>query len=239
MKILAFESSARSASVALLDDGRLLGEYFQNSGQTHSRTLTKMAEDLLRNCDLSVRDMDAVAVAAGPGSFTGVRIGVAAAKGLAWGRELPCYGVSTLEAMVRGAAMTDGYYCACMDARKQQVYNALFNVKDGQPERICEDRAIGLAELSEELKAVKKQFFLVGDGAELCYNTLRESVPGLQLLPEHLRQQRASGTALAALAMMERGEDGSGLELTPNYIRASQAEQQRARKQAELEKTSG
>ena len=239
MKILALETSAKSVSVAVLEDGKVLGSAYQNTGLTHSRTLMPLLDGMLINSELSLNDMDIIAVAAGPGSFTGVRIGVAAAKGLAWGRELPCYGVSTLEAMVRGAAMTDGYYCACMDARKQQVYNALFNVKDGQPERICEDRAIGLAELSEELKAVKKQFFLVGDGAELCYNTLRESVPGLQLLPEHLRQQRASGTALAALAMMERGEDGSGLELTPNYIRASQAEQQRARKQAELEKTSG
>ena len=233
MKLLAFETSAKAVSAALLSDGKLLAEYFQNSGQTHSRTLTKMAEDLLRNCDLTVRDIDAVAVVAGPGSFTGVRIGVAAAKGFAWGRELPCYGVSTLEAMVLGAAMTDGFYCACMDARKQQVYNALFEIDNGCLKRLCEDRAIGLDELGEELKTVEKQIFLVGDGAELCYNTLRDSIPGLWLLPEHLRQQRASGAALAALEMMKRGEGGSGLELTPNYIRASQAEQQRAWKQSE------
>ena len=124
MKILAFESSARAAGVALLSGGALLAEYTQNSGQTHSRTLMQMAEDMLRNCDITAQDIDAVAVAAGPGSFTGVRIGVAAAKGFAWGRQLPLYGVSTLEAMALGAAVSDGVYCACMDARREQVYTA-------------------------------------------------------------------------------------------------------------------
>ena len=121
MKLLAFESSAKAAGVAVLDDGRLLAEYFQNSGQTHSRTLMQMAENLLKNCDLEPQDIDACAVADGPGSFTGVRIGVAAAKGFSWGRELPCYGVSTLEAMARGAAGFAGVFCCCMDARRAQV----------------------------------------------------------------------------------------------------------------------
>ena len=156
MRILAFESSAKAASVALLQDGAQLGEYFQNSGQTHSRTLTKMAEDLLANCDLTVADVDAVAVAAGPGSFTGVRIGVAAAKGFAWGRELPCYGVSTLEAMVYAASMCDGIYCACMDARREQIYNAVFSVEDGKPVRLSDDRAISIEALGASLKKLEK-----------------------------------------------------------------------------------
>ena len=118
MRILAFETSAKAASVALLQDGLLLGEYMQNSGQTHSRTVMQMAEDLLKNCDLTARDVDAAACAAGPGSFTGVRIGLAAAKGFAWGREIPLVGVSTLEAMVRTVALADGVYCAAMDARR-------------------------------------------------------------------------------------------------------------------------
>ena len=230
MNSLAFESSAKAAGVALLKDGALLAEYMQNSGQTHSRTLAQMAEDLLRNCDLTPADLDAVAVAAGPGSFTGVRIGVAAAKGLAWGREIPCCGVSTLAAMVRGAAMCDGVYCACMDARRAQVYNALFEVKDGKPVRLCEDRAISVEELGKELESVKKPVFMVGDGALLCYNTLEESIGGLRLLPEHLRQQRASGVALAAQDRLEAGEDCSALELTPNYLRLSQAERERMEK---------
>lgn len=231
MRILAFESSAKAASAALLQDGALLGEYIQNSGQTHSRTLTKMAEDLLANCDLTAADVDAVAVAAGPGSFTGVRIGVAAAKGFAWGRELPCYGVSTLEAMVRGAAMCDGIYCACMDARRAQAYNTLIEVTGGVLHRLSEDRAISIEALGDSLKKLEKSIFLVGDGAQLCYNTLRVSIPALRLLPEHLRWQRASGVALAAQAKIDAGEPGSGLELVPNYLRLSQAERARIEKE--------
>ena len=233
MTILAFESSAKAASVALLKDGKLLAEYTQNSGQTHSRTIMKMAEDLLSNCELDVKALDAVAVAAGPGSFTGVRIGMAAAKGLAWGRELPCCGVSTLEAMVLGAAMCDGVYCACMDARREQVYNAVFRMEKGTLSRLCEDRAISLEELEKELKNVEETVFLVGDGAELCYNTLKDHIGFLFLLPAHLCQQHASGVALAADRKMAAGEDASALLLTPNYLRLSQAERTRMEKLGE------
>ena len=231
MKILALESSAVSASVALTEDEKLVAQSFQNCGLTHSRTLLPMVENLLANCGVSLSDVDAIAVAHGPGSFTGVRIGVAAAKGLAWARQLPCYGVSTLEAMVRGAAMCDGVYCACMDARRAQVYNAVFSVEDGKLLRLSEDRAISIEELGAELKNLEKAIFLVGDGAELCYNTLRVSIPALCLLPEHLRGQHASGTALAAQAKIDAGEPGSGLELIPSYLRLSQAERTRIEKE--------
>lgn len=231
MKILAFESSAKAAGVALLEDGALLAESFQNTALTHSRTLMQMAEDMLKNCELTAHDVDVVAVAAGPGSFTGVRIGVAAAKGFAWGRELPCCGVSTLEAMVCGAAMTDGVYCACMDARRDQFYNAVFAVSDGKIERMTQDRAIGAEDLREELKKIEKTVFLVGDGAALCYNLISEGLPHLRLMPEHLRQQRASGVALAAYACVQRGDTCAADELVPNYLRLSQAERERAEKQ--------
>ena len=132
MKLLAFESSAKAASVAILEQERLLGEVYQNSGQTHSRTLLKMAEDLLCNCGLEVADLDAVAVAAGPGSFTGVRIGMAAAKGLCWGAELPLYGVSTLESMARFYGQTESAVFAAMDARRSQVYTAGFSWEQGR-----------------------------------------------------------------------------------------------------------
>ena len=151
MRILAFETSAKAASVALLQDGCLLGEYMQNSGQTHSRTLMQMAQDLLRNCELETKDIDAVACAAGPGSFTGVRIGVAAAKGYAWGAQLPCVGVSTLEAMVHQGASFEGIICCAMDARRDQVYHGLFACKNGELSRLVEDCAISLEELKEEL----------------------------------------------------------------------------------------
>ena len=230
MKLLAFESSAKAAGVAVLDDGRLLAEYFQNSGQTHSRTLMQMAENLLRNCDLGPQDIDACAVADGPGSFTGVRIGVAAAKGFSWGRELPCYGVSTLEAMARGAAGFAGVFCCCMDARRAQVYNAVFEKTGSELVRLREDRAISLEDLCEDLQNIEKPIFLVGDGAELCYTTLLVRLPQLTLLPEHLRQQRASGVALAAWEKIGRGESGNAASLVPNYLRLSQAERARLEK---------
>jgi len=228
--ILAFETSAKAASVALLDEKKLLGESYQNTGLTHSQTLMVMAEDLLKQCGKAVSDITAVAVAEGPGSSTGVRIGVAAAKGFAWGRELPCYGVSTLEAMAESLGIYQGYVCPCMDARRSQVYNALFYVNQGKIERIAPDRAISLSDLAEELKTLQEPVFLVGDGANLCYNTLSTGIPGLVLPPEHRQHQRAVGVALLAAKKIAAGESGDGNALTPNYLRLSQAERERMEK---------
>ena len=228
MLILAFETSAKAASVALLENDRLLAECYQNTGNTHSQTLMVMAEDLLKQCGKTAADVRAVAVAAGPGSFTGVRIGAAAAKGFAWGGELPCYGVSTLEAMALSLGAFDGYVCPVMDARRSQVYNALFLAEGGQLKRIREDRAISLQDLGEELKKLEKPVFLVGDGSNLCYNTLRDMVPGLVLPPEHRMHQRAVGVGLIAARQIALGEPGDGAAMTPNYLRLSQAERERA-----------
>ena len=231
MLILAFETSAKAGSVALMDGNKLLGESYQNTGLTHSQTLLTMAEDLLKSCGHTPKDVTAVAVAAGPGSFTGVRIGVAAAKGFAWGGELPCYGVSTLEAMAKQLGVWQGYICPVMDARRSQVYNALFRVEKGALCRICEDRAIALADLVEELKKLEEPIFLVGDGSILCYNTLSESVPNLVCPQEHRMHQRACGVALAAREMICRGEAGDAAALAPNYLRLSQAERERLEKE--------
>ena len=227
MLILAFETSAKAASVALTENGNLLGESYQNTGLTHSQTLMVMAEDVLKQCGKMAADVNAVAVAAGPGSFTGVRIGVAAAKGFAWGAELPCYGVSTLEAMAESLNVWEGYVCPCMDARRSQVYNALFRAEGGKLTRISEDRAIALADLKEELKNTDKPVFLVGDGARLCYNTLKAEVPNLVLPAEHRLHQRAVGVAVIAQRMADAGIAPSGGELAPNYLRLSQAEREK------------
>ena len=227
MLILAFETSAKAGSVALHDGFCLLGESYCNTGLTHSQTLMTMAEDLLKTCNFTPKDVTAVAVAAGPGSFTGVRIGVAAAKGFAWGGELPCYGVSTLEAMAISLGAFDGYICPVMDARRSQVYNALFRVEKGQLQRLQDDRAIALSELEAELNQLDKPIFLVGDGSILTYNTLKPQIPNLVLPPEHQMHQRASGVAIAAARAIARGEAGNGAELTPNYLRLSQAERER------------
>ena len=230
MLILAFETSAKAASVALTENGKLLGESYQNTGLTHSQTLMVMAEDLLKQCGKTVNDITAVAVAEGPGSFTGVRIGVAAAKGFAWGREIPCYGVSTLEAMAVSLGAWEGYVCACMDARRSQVYNALFYVNQGVLERFSEDRAIALADLKAEMEYIDGPIFLVGDGAELTFKTLSGDIPELILPPEHRLHQRAVSVALLAEQKAAAGEPGDGNTLSPNYLRLSQAERERMEK---------
>ena len=235
MLILAFETSAKAASVALTQDGNLLGESYQNTGLTHSQTLMVMAEDLLKQCSKTVSDLDAVAVAEGPGSFTGVRIGVAAAKGLAWGAELPCYGVSTLEAMAVSLGVYEGYVCPCMDARRNQVYNALFYVNQGKLERLREDRAIALADLKTELEQLNAPIYLVGDGSRLTHKTLSAEIPNLILPPEHRMHQRAVGVAILAEAKAAAGENGDAAALTPNYLRLSQAERERAEKMQKLQ----
>ena len=230
MLLLAFETSAKSCSAALHDGRGLLAESYQNSGLTHSQTLMVMAEDLLKVCGKSAADVTHLAVAAGPGSFTGVRIGVSAAKGFAWGAELPVYGVSTLEAMALGLGVMDGHICCCMDARRKQVYNAIFLAENGHLTRVTEDRAISLEELQEELAHIDGPIYLVGDGAELTMRTLGAEIPELILPPEHRRHQRASGVALAAIGAMERGESADGAALQPNYLRLSQAERERMEK---------
>ena len=227
MLLLAFETSAKAASVALFDGEALLGESYQNTGLTHSQTLMVMAEDLLKQCNHAPADVQAVAVAEGPGSFTGVRIGVAAAKGFAWGKNIPCYGVSTLESMALGLGAYDGMICPVMDARRSQVYNALFYVNQSILSRATEDRAIALSDLAEELKNVEKPIFLVGDGSNLCYNVLKEQVPNLVLPADHRMHQRAVGVGLAALQKIAAGATGDGNTLTPNYLRLSQAERER------------
>ena len=224
MLLLAFETSAKAASVALFEENTLLGEQYQNTGLTHSQTLLVMAEDLLCQCGKKADDVTAVAVANGPGSFTGVRIGAAAAKGFAWGRECPIYGVSTLEAMALGLGAFEGYVCAVMDARRSQVYNAMFYVNQGKLERRTPDRAIALSDLEKELKNLEKPVFLVGDGSKLCYNTLADAVPHLVMPPENRMHQRAVGVGLAALAQADP-DDPAGL--APNYLRLSQAERER------------
>ena len=227
MLLLAFETSAKAASVALFDGSTLLGEQYQNTGLTHSQTLLVMAQDLIRQCGKTPQDVEAVAVANGPGSFTGVRIGVAAAKGFAWGGEVPIYGVSTLEAMALGLGIYDGYVCPVMDARRAQVYNALFYVNRGVMTRQTPDRAIALEDLKKELENLEKPVFLVGDGSILCYNTLQEAVKNLVLPPEERMHQRAVGVGLAALA---QAAPDNAAGLSPNYLRLSQAERERNEK---------
>ena len=235
MLMLALESSAKAASAALFEDGRLLAVSVSNAGLTHSRTLLPMAEDLLKNLDKSVKDIGLVAVAHGPGSFTGLRIGMAEAKGLCWALDIPVIGVSTLEAMACGGPNMEGaMLCCAMDARRSQVYNALFTVKDGKPLRLTDDRAISIAALEAEMIALKTPWILLGDGAELCYNTLDRERLSLSLAPEPLRIQNARGVGLAAMGKTPQPVDA----LLPVYLRLSQAERERQEKLASQNQSS-
>ena len=172
MKILAIESSAKAASVAITDNQKILGEFYLNIGLTHSQTLAPMIQNLLESTNLSIDEIDAFAVAVGPGSFTGIRIGVSTIKGMAFALNKPCIGVSTLEGMAFNIPIYEGIICASMDARCNQVYNALFEIKDGLPKRLTNDRAISIENLKQELKLSQKKVIFVGDGAEICYNNM-------------------------------------------------------------------
>lgn len=223
MKILALESSAKAASAAIMDDGTLIAQYSQCNALTHSRTLLPMVEDMLKNTDMSLKDIDLIAVAHGPGSFTGIRIGVSTVKGLAWAADKKCVGVSTLAAMAWHGVSFGGLICPVMDARRSQVYNALFEIKDGAPVRLCPDRAISLKELSQELYSLGKTAYLVGDGAKMCFEYMNNEGVSCALAPDNLLYQSAWGVGMAA-----RSEKaGTADELLPVYLRLSQAERER------------
>jgi len=230
MKILALETSAKAVSAALTEDGKVLASGYQDTGLTHSRTLMPIVEHLFQNTGTTLADCDAVAVAAGPGSFTGIRIGVAAAKGLAFGADKPAVGVSTLAAMARNVSFSDGLIVCAMDARRQQIYNALFEAGDGELTRLTEDRAIALAELVEELRGDPRPITVVGDGARLAYDYLNANDIPCRLAPPHLVMQNAASVALEAEVLAREGKLVSAQELEPVYLRPAQAERLRSKK---------
>lgn len=226
MKILALESSAKAASCAVLADGVPLASAWQSTGLTHSRTLLPMVQDMLRSSELSLAELDAVAIAAGPGSFTGLRIGLATVKGLSWAADKPCIGVSTLEGMAHPLRHLEGIIVCAMDARRSQIYNAVFLAEGGALTRLREDRAISLEEAAADIREMDGPITIVGDGAELCYEYFTQAGLSCALAPAHLRRQSAVGVAMAAEAA---GEEAlvSAQELAPVYLRLSQAERER------------
>lgn len=235
MLILSIDSSASAASAALTEDSKLLGEFFTNTDFTHSRTLAPMVENLLTVCGKSASDINMVAVSNGPGSFTGVRIGVAVAKGIAFADDLPCVAVSTLESMAYNLTLTDCIVCAVMDARRFQVYNAMFRVRSGKVERLCEDRAIAISDLKEEIRTdySTERVILVGDGAAITMSECTELSGVVEIAPENLRFQRASSVASAAVSKLDAGEKPvNSAELLPSYLRLSQAERERKERES-------
>ena len=224
MKILAIDSSAVSASAALTEDGKLLGEYFLNTGLTHSETLMPMIQSVFRCAKAAPKDVDLFAVSSGPGSFTGIRIGIASVKGLAMPFGTPCAGVSTLEAIGYNLSHLDALICAVMDARCGQVYNALFRAKGGVLERLTPDRAVSIRDLAAECGTLGGPLYLAGDGARLCAGSEAFQKLGAVLPPEPLVYQRAWGVAKTAAAAAAQGRTVSPAELMPFYLRPAQAE---------------
>ena len=233
MLILALDSTAQVGSVALCQDETLIAEYTLNTGHTHSETLLPMVESVLKIAGYTVDDVELFACTAGPGSFTGVRIGAATIKGMAFGRNKPCIGVSTLEALALNGVALNGILCPAMNARRQQVYNALFDCNGQTLTRLCEDRALAITELGDELteKYPDRPVYLMGDGARLVYDALTDK-PGerLVMLPERLIHQSGYNTAMAGLRLYREGVRTTDFELVPVYLRPSQAERMRMEK---------
>lgn len=232
MKILSLECSASPASAAVSEDGKILSSAYSNVKLTHSETLLPMAGHALDSAKLDMSQIDGFAVSVGPGSFTGIRIGVSALKGMAWAVKKPCAAVSTLAGMAAGLALFQGVIVCAMDARCAQVYNALFYADGtGSLTRLCDDRALFAADLAAELKNLAaeqypgRRFLFAGDGAAIAYEAAAE-LDGRVLAPEHLRYQNACGVAAAAAEQFRRGEGISAAELMPAYLRLPQAERE-------------
>lgn len=223
MKILGIDSSAKSASVAITDGERVLGSFYTNTGLTHSQTLMPMIEALLKNANLTLDEIDLIAVNKGPGSFTGIRIGVAAAKGLADVKKIPVYGATTLGSMAYNLIDTDCIACCVMDARCSQVYNAFFDITDGKITRLTEDNADSIENVLSKLKKYKKNKILVGDGAEICYNSLNGD-DNIKIAHQFNRYQSAVGVCFEAMNMPDKYIESSCL--VPEYLRLPQAQRE-------------
>ena len=239
MKILAFDGTAKVASVAVADGDRILAYSTIDNGLTQSELLLPMAEDMMKSLKLSYSDIDAYATSVGPGSFTGVRIGVSLIKGLAFGRNIPCVEVSTLEALAENLRGLEGVIIPCMDARRGQVYSATF-ISDAQKlTRINDDRAISLSALAEELREYDgKPIYICGDGYDVARKALIDKEINLENTPSLLILENAASVAMVAKKKIENGETVSDSEISPLYLRMPQAERERLeREAAKTEKT--
>lgn len=236
MIILAFDSTAKAASVAVSDGEELLALYNIDNGLTQSELLLPMAENILKSLKLTFDDVDLLACAVGPGSFTGVRIGVALVKGIAFGKNIPCVSVSTLDELAENLVGLEGIIVPVMDARRQQVYTATYRGKDGVLEKQTPDRAIAISELAEELKEYSEPIYLVGDGYDVAKRGLEAAGVKVQNTPKLLITENAYSVALVAKRKYENGEATTDLEIAPTYLRMPQAERERLERLAQESK---
>ena len=223
MKILAVDSSSVTASVALIEGKKIISEFFMNAGLTHSETLASMIESVLINSKTKPKEVDLFAVSNGPGSFTGLRIGMAIVKAMSLATSKQCVGVSSLYALARNFSNSDSVICSCMDARRGTLYNAIFKIRDGKIIRLTKDRAISIEDLTAELQNLNEKIEFVGDGAAMCYNSMVDQLDCI-LVSEGKRYIKASNIAFAASEIYNSGVVSNTCDLSLNYIRIPQAE---------------
>ncbi len=231
MKILGVDSTATAASAAVFVDGKIVALQFSNTGLTHSQTLLPMIENVLKSSGVSASELDYIAVSNGPGSFTGVRIGVSAVKGIAQPLNIPCVSVSTTEVIAKPLENTGCYAVAVMDARCNQVYTAQFDCEQGF-ERVTPDEAITIDELGEQLKNVNKPIILIGDGTKVAYNKLKDIVSGIKTATPSVVYQSAADVCVIAAEKLTVDDNVSSTphDVLPNYLRLSQAERELKKK---------
>ncbi|MBP3402225.1 MAG: tRNA (adenosine(37)-N6)-threonylcarbamoyltransferase complex dimerization subunit type 1 TsaB [Clostridia bacterium] len=232
MKILAFDGTAKAASVAVLDGDRVLGHYTVDNGLTQSELLLPMAENLLESLKMTFNDIELYTTSVGPGSFTGVRIGVSLIKGLAFGKNIPCVEVSTLEALAENLSGIPGIIVPCMDARRAQVYSATFRSDGDSLSRLTEDRAIALYDLASELSSYDENIYLVGDGYSVAKSAMEKAEVKTMNTPELLILESAVSVGKVAKKKYEKGEFVSDSKLAPIYLRMPQAERERLEREA-------
>ena len=238
MRILGLDSSGLVASVAVVeDDGKnsnLLAEYTVNYKKTHSQTLLPMLDEIVRMTELDPDTIDAIAVAAGPGSFTGLRIGSATAKGLGLAWNKPLVSIPTVDALAYNLYGTDRVICPLMDARRNQVYTGIYEFHEGKLSVIEPQMAVGIEEIARKLCALERKVIFLGDGVPVFREALTERLMAgreISFAPAHLNKQRAGAVAALAVSYVREGRTESAAAHRPDYLRLSQAERERAERE--------
>ncbi|MDO4616513.1 MAG: tRNA (adenosine(37)-N6)-threonylcarbamoyltransferase complex dimerization subunit type 1 TsaB [Lachnospiraceae bacterium] len=233
MKILAIDSSGMVASVAVWENDLLLAEYTINYKKTHSQTLLPMLDEAAGMIELDLESVDAIAVTKGPGSFTGLRIGAATAKGLGLALKKPVIPVATVDALAYNLVYAEGLVCPIMDARRSQVYTGLYRFHGAEMETLLEQTPMAVAELTEKLNDIGQKVLFLGDGVPVYESLLRERLTvDYAFVPAHMNRQRAGALAALAALLYKKGEAVTAMEFQPEYLRQSQAERERAEREA-------
>lgn len=233
MKVLGIDSSGLVASVAVAEEETLLAEYTVNYKKTHSQTLLPMLDEIAKMTELELSTIDVIAVAAGPGSFTGLRIGSATAKGLGLVLKKPLVSVPTVAALAYNLWGSDALICPLMDARRNQVYTGIYRFEDGKLITVQEQTAVAVTEIAGQLNMLGEKVIFLGDGVPVYREILKKTVKVPFLFaPAHMNRQRASSVAMLGMELAKEEKTETAAAHQPNYLRLSQAERERAQKEA-------